>query len=430
MNAQLTREELSTELEQVGRCAVRMAVMAEKTGWLVTRLDVRASAEIVMPSKTIVSYGRHVFLAGTVPGKRIGTWIRKSKGVLHGYGFHFDRLSPIASAQRRRSRERWGLVTLPQPFVQYELSADVPSAVEMEGPLVAAAAPYFPDWRRAVAALMFDDWDVNSHTRISSPPCELRIALDGPWIDATHFGPSSVAVHLKGTEQTRNCFLQLIGPEGPITHRKIRRGEGVITVDVNYVDGHYSVVLHRDEEVLDQRFVLVREGRAQELVEEGVTVDPPPLEQQFLDLINGGEGPTVEFKQNIPSDLEKIDRAVCALANGQGGAIVVGVANDRHITGVPADTVDAKKDELIHRIHQRVHPFPDVYPIAAEVQGKWVVKLVIPASQYPPHGTGLKLPHTVWIRRGANNFQATTEEIGNISRARVDSRSPVPSYFG
>ena len=52
---------------------------------------------------------------------------------------------------------------------------------------------------------------------------------------------------------------------------------------------------------------------------------------ELLELVKTGEGLTLEFKENIGSNL---GREICAFANGNGGKIVLGVKDNGEILGV------------------------------------------------------------------------------------------------
>ena len=51
-------------------------------------------------------------------------------------------------------------------------------------------------------------------------------------------------------------------------------------------------------------------------------------EKKALELIVQGEGQQVELKREIPSKVRELSEEICALANAQGGCILLGVKND------------------------------------------------------------------------------------------------------
>jgi len=123
-------------------------------------------------------------------------------------------------------------------------------------------------------------------------------------------------------------------------------------------------------------------------------------EQELRTLIAGGETLTVEFKsdQGPLSDNDLIEAIVC-LANGRGGALLIGVEDDGRITG-------------LHPRHQ-THPANlaalvagrTVPPLAVEVEfvslsiGK-VATLSVPAAHQPVSSSDGRLLTRYWDVRG------------------------------
>src|SRR5205807_10608783 len=103
----------------------------------------RVGSEVILPKQKRINYPQHSFLSGRVSGATVARWLTERTGQFLGREFFFARLENNMSATRRRSRERWGLVTLPQPHMHYELYGDRPTNFESFGPLLAPRAPYF-----------------------------------------------------------------------------------------------------------------------------------------------------------------------------------------------------------------------------------------------------------------------------------------------
>jgi hypothetical protein len=399
-------------------------LLRQGDAWVVVHLDVRAGGEVSMPKRQLVTYPDHAFLSDKLTGELLGRWLSEGNGVLGRYGFQFGDLNATVSATRRRSRERWGLVTLAQPYMEYEVAGGQPLQMTIEnvGPLVSSGSPYFATWREAAAALMYDRWDFADRHQ-SLPQCvgDLRLALHGPWLRRVHFGSSLITVGVAGPGRA-GCRLQVVGPDGPMLDVPVRgHGEDFEVPVVDYRDGRVHVVLQRDVDVLDERTIFVRGGAAEPAEDEGVTIDPPPLDEQLRALVYGGEGPTVEFKVAIGGEFSRIDRAVAAFANTAGGTVLIGVGDDRSIPGVSNDAVGALKDALLGRLRQSVRPFPPVEVEDVQIDGARVIVLFVRAGESPPYGVG-KAP-VYWIRRGANNYQATPEEVGALVRARMSAAS-------
>ena len=57
------------------------------------------------------------------------------------------------------------------------------------------------------------------------------------------------------------------------------------------------------------------------------------MQQSLAELLKQGEGEKLDFKQKITS-LDKIAKTICSFANTHGGIILVGVKDNRSITGI------------------------------------------------------------------------------------------------
>lgn len=161
----------------------------------------------------------------------------------------------------------------------------------------------------------------------------------------------------------------------------------------------------------------------QRVQEEGVTFDPPSRTESIEGVIAGGEGPTIEFKEDLAKDEKKIPVAVSAFANTAGGAIFVGVDNHGNVKGIADDRVAQLTDTIINQLRQKLRPFPQVTTEMALVNGRTILVLWVEAEQGDPVGVG-DAPVAYYVRRGANNFHATPEEIGALVRARSTPLSP------
>lgn len=75
-----------------------------------------------------------------------------------------------------------------------------------------------------------------------------------------------------------------------------------------------------------------------------------------IDEIRCGETCELEFKRVPNEDRAKYLKTVVAFANGKGGRILFGVANDRMIVGIPQESVFAEKDAITNSIVDACSP--------------------------------------------------------------------------
>ena len=105
--------------------------------------------------------------------------------------------------------------------------------------------------------------------------------------------------------------------------------------------------------------------------------------RELKQLVSLGEGISLEFKRRVPRD-ERIAKEVIALANTQGGRILVGVDDEGEITGLD----DASEQEFLLRraIDRRTQPIVDVRTERIVVAPRRDVILVtVPESNQKPH---------------------------------------------
>ncbi|MEV4251708.1 ATP-binding protein [Spirillospora sp. NPDC049652] len=89
----------------------------------------------------------------------------------------------------------------------------------------------------------------------------------------------------------------------------------------------------------------------------------------------GPESPTLEYKANMTSTIAK---AVAALANTYGGLVLVGVTDDREVTGVKEKTLESVSEHC----HSTIEPpwVPEIIPVPMDDgSGKYVLVMrVVP----------------------------------------------------
>ncbi len=122
----------------------------------------------------------------------------------------------------------------------------------------------------------------------------------------------------------------------------------------------------------------------------------PPL---LAGTLQQGESETVEFKRSFG---EETLRCLCALANTRGGEVWVGVDDDGNIVGVALGKESLR--DWSNQIAQAlgIHVRMETH----EVEGKTLVRIVVPESQSKP----VRYRGRAYIRSGASDRVATDEE--------------------
>lgn len=79
------------------------------------------------------------------------------------------------------------------------------------------------------------------------------------------------------------------------------------------------------------------------------------FEEDFVKfLINSGESKTLDFKQKVTSK-EKIARTLAAMANTDGGIILIGLSDQKKITGI-----DPEEEKFMVESANEIYCFPRV----------------------------------------------------------------------
>ena len=146
--------------------------------------------------------------------------------------------------------------------------------------------------------------------------------------------------------------------------------------------------------------------------------------------IDNGESYSLEFKRIPNEDRIKYLKTVVAFANGKGGRILFGVANDRTIVGIAAADLFAEMDGIANSISDSCAP-KIAFDLGVEnVEGKAVVVLEVFAGSNCPYylkSEGDK--DGVYVRVAATTCvadDATRRELAYLSEGRSFDGEPCP----
>jgi ATP-dependent DNA helicase RecG len=142
-------------------------------------------------------------------------------------------------------------------------------------------------------------------------------------------------------------------------------------------------------------------------------------------LIAGGEGAMTEFKRQLPEDTDDSKRTmlktVVAFANGQGGSIVFGIADDEAtVCGVDDVSLITARDRLGQLVATRITPIPVIEVNPHEVEGKTVLVMSVESGSNPPYALLHRGRTEYFVRRDATTFPARPEDV----RASVLASAP------
>lgn len=94
------------------------------------------------------------------------------------------------------------------------------------------------------------------------------------------------------------------------------------------------------------------------------------------------EGLDLEFKRAEKSLPRNFFETVCAFLNLDGGSIILGVEDDGGVSGVDPEAVEQIKTDIANLSNnpQKLDPPYLLFPQAEQVDGKWVIKTLVPSS--------------------------------------------------
>ena len=148
----------------------------------------------------------------------------------------------------------------------------------------------------------------------------------------------------------------------------------------------------------------------------------------LLEDIARGEPYDLEFKLIPNEERIKYLKTVVAFANGRGGRLLFGVANDRTVHGIANDNVYAELDGITNSISDACSPRIPIDAGIENVDGKAVIVVdVFPGSRCPYFIKSEGEKDGVYIRVGATTQRAddaTRRELALLSEGRSFDAEP------
>ena len=416
-----------------GQAFVRLAADAGlRTVWY---LDAAAGAPAEPPGwqEQVWRYADAVFIAASVPSAALAAaLVSESAGnlALAGHEIPFPALQEQTSWQRKPSRARYESVVMPWPTSAYSVhplpSPDRSSTSQpVHGFLIGDDCPSFPSYEAAFQAFFYGDFSPAPGRGGRSELALVRVVDGRGWIERVKVTPASLEIDLGGTQA--DCARVELNSATQRTAVPATQGPHV---SVPLPDGLPSgawLYLSRDREWLDYRAIGEAIGQG-DLARTGVEVDvPDDPETVIRALLAAGEGPSTEFKRQLPADTDeskrKIFKTVAAFANGHGGNLVFGVESDEAtVCGVDDDDLITARDRLTQLAWTLITPSPVVEVRPYEVDGKTVLVLTVERGSAPPYALKIKGHAEYYVRRDATTFPARPEDI----RASVLRSAPPP----
>ncbi len=150
-----------------------------------------------------------------------------------------------------------------------------------------------------------------------------------------------------------------------------------------------------------------------------------PMQLNLADLIKSGEGENLDFKQKITS-LDKIAKTICSFANTSGGIILVGVRDNRAITGI-----DPEEEKYMLEQASQHYCQPAISLEYEEIEDEdelVVLKVTVAESSLKPHSSMNKTGEwQVYIRQRDKSLPAGSYMIRHLkSQPSPAEDDPLP----
>ena len=404
--------DFSTVLDDLRDCqtaACRVFLSKRNGVWSMTNMLVDINLpDVGNPNWTEYEYADVAFAQDTITTEELATWFTSLNGKLRGLTFE------IPQPQQRVERERYStglgrhhFFHLPYPFTLYSIH----SAVRDEGhqrsaftPLVSAGLPSFPNYETAIYRFLLDR-AYQPGNGIPQDLIHIRLAHPEAWINTVEVKPDAIEVTFGG-DQCSGTQLTIGGQDGIIVNEVIKERLSRRFEIQNADLSHLWLVLSRDDRWLDWRDL---PGSTRISSWDVSGVQPGNLAAHIEQLLHQGENEWLEYKMRIPDQEEKFLKTVAAFANGSGGIILVGVADDGKVEGVRGD-LSKLNDSIVNSIRNRITPQPIFQLQSCEVHHRQVIGVFIQEGKESPYGLNTK-PPSIYVRRHGTTFDATPGEI-------------------
>ena len=416
--------ELGSTLRSLGPVGVRLMMRRSDEGFCLVTGIVEAGGDSAGFEEAKYKYGHVAFVKTVLDGSTVADWLTAEGGEVNGLEFSLPEPSPECLWQRTASLApgRYG-TRLTVPHTEYSLALAKRTEPLSHGiPLAGAGRPYFPNEIAAAASLLLDDHSAPANRSIPSEEVLVRIAHPEAYIGEVRVSSAVITVSVLG-ENLEDVHLQ-VSSAGDRHEEPVReRGKSAIPISgADRADAWVALV--RGQELLDVRTISSRWPDS--LGRQGVVYEPDDLNEMFDRLRRGGEGETVEFKEDFPKG-DGIARAVAAFANGRGGVLMIGIRDDGEVAGI--DNAPRARDRLDDIVRNRVSRLPDYDVLTATLDERTVIAMRVEPGDDRPYGVRGNGGIRYYIRRGATNRVAEPEEMGPICQSRDRSETDRSQAF-
>jgi len=390
----------------------RALVRKTEEGWKVYCLRIDNLSDSRNIRSAVLKYDDIGFIFGKTSPREILRWINDGKIFYGKEEYPIPKLQSNINEYRYPSNTDVSWLRIKLPFSTYEISFDDRDNLpDRYDPLISSNLPSFPSLYSAVYFYLFDRADNIGNAIPHS--LMIFIANHECWLDKIYLRSSSIKLGIRGTK-VNGCRLEIRAGFRHYETILKKQGDKLIPLPDGLPEAVW-IAITRGKDWLDYRKLDLRIDYS--LKGGNVISEIEDKQTELKGIIARGENETTEFKEEIPSRIEKLTKTVAAFANGNGGVIIVGVDDDGTIIGINGN-VNKENIRLMQLIRSNVLPQPSVTIDSVQVDGEWLLAVWVKPGDFTPYGVNPKSPR-YYVRRSASSMIATPEEIRVISRGNL-----------
>lgn len=373
-------------------------------------------------SEKFWDYGSCWFARSKFPASTVGRLLTEPGPHRFNFGgseVNVEVTATQSSWWRLPSLWRFSGGVFPWPWLQHEFPFATGAGLQTPSQMMVGvgATPSFPAFSAAFNAFFFDNFAISGSQGPPLGSMYVRELDHRGRIAGVRVGTTSISVRIGGRDLA-STILELNGVEYRTSHTV--NGSGWVHLPLPQGQPSEAWLwLKRGSEWLDRRSLDPWGG----FVSPDVIVEKD-LTSELSGLLAQGEGPHIEFKEQLPEagKARTALKSVAAFANGLGGVVIYGAADDGSVVGLKGSAKDllGKLQELLR---SAISPTPHLTIDSRRIDGK----LLILVSVQPGDGTlyALTIDQSkpeYYVRRGATTYYARPEEIAAITRATTPNR--------
>ena len=304
----------------------------------------------------------------------------------------------------RSSNDEW--IKNEWPTYHYIFSLDSETRGYPSGnPLVSTRYPHFPDAESAIK--YYNDIDLISHSGsifLFLPNYQLKI--DKLSIGSEYLDLNFIFNDIKQEELIGKLYCE---KEERIKTEDFSIDENPKRIHLSFIPDIMSIyVLKNDGEILDFRRIYLSWPSSPS---KDVVIDVK--EADVLTMIKQGENQHIEFKKELDKKYkDEFIESVVAFANGEGGAILLGVDDKSKIVGFSTDKIE---EQIINIIRSWCDPFIEPEIKSVTIDDKPITIVGISKGTNKPYTLG---DRGVYVRRGSTDRIASRIELDEFYKKK------------